>query len=62
LKEKIFFNMSERASQMLKEDLESLGPTRITEVAKAQKNAVAICKRLEEEGRIVIGGSGEELV
>ena len=62
LKEKVFSNMSERASNMLKEDLESLGPTRITEVDKAQKKAVAICKRLEEEGRIIIGGAGEELV
>jgi flagellar motor switch protein FliG len=62
LKDKVFSNMSERASNMLKEDLESLGPTRITEVDKAQKKAVAICKRLEEEGRIIIGGIGEELV
>lgn len=62
LKDKVFSNMSERASNMLKEDLESLGPTRITEVDKAQKKAVAICKRLEEEGRIIIGGLGEELV
>ncbi len=62
LKEKIFSNMSEQASQMLKEDLEALGPTRITEVDKAQKKAVAICKRLEEEGIIIIGRAGEELV
>lgn len=62
LKKKVFSNMSERASNMLKEDLESLGPTRISEVDKAQKKAVAICKRLEEEGRIILGGAGEELV
>lgn len=62
LKEKIFKNMSERAAGMLKEDLESLGPTKISEVEKAQQKIVAVCKRLEEEGKIVIGGGGEELV
>ena len=62
LKEKVFSNMSERAATMLKEDLESLGPTKISEVEKAQQKIVATCKRLEEEGKLVIGGAGEELV
>lgn len=62
LKTKIFSNMSERASTMLKEDLESLGPIKISEVDRAQKRTVAVCKRLEEEGKIAIGGAGEELV
>ncbi len=62
LQDKIFSNMSERAATMLKEDLESLGPTKISEVEKAQQKIVSTCKRLEEEGKLVIGGAGEELV
>ncbi|MEE8260092.1 MAG: flagellar motor switch protein FliG, partial [Nitrospinaceae bacterium] len=62
LKEKIFSNMSERASTMLKEDLEAMGLTKITEVERSQQKIVSIVKRLEEEGRIIIGGGGEELV
>ena len=62
MKNKIFVNMSQRAATMLKEDLESMGPTRISDVEKAQQKIVAACKRLEEEGKIVIGGSGEQLV
>ena len=56
LKEKLFSNMSERASLMLKEDLESMGPTKISDVEKAQQKIIAICKTLEESGKIAIGG------
>jgi len=62
LKDKLFSNMSERASLMLKEDLESLGPTKISDVEKAQQKVIAICKKLEEDGKIVIGGGGDALV
>ncbi|MFQ5716535.1 MAG: flagellar motor switch protein FliG [Nitrospinales bacterium] len=62
LKEKIFNNMSERASLMLKEDLESLGPTKISDVEKAQQKIISTCKRLEEEGRIALGGGSDEYV
>ncbi len=62
LKEKIFSNMSERASSMLKEDLEAMGLTKITEVERSQQKIVSVVKRLEEEGRIVVGGGGEDLV
>ena len=62
LKDKIFSNMSERASSMLKEDLEAMGLTKITEVERAQQKIVSVVKRLEEEGRLVVGGGGEELV
>ena len=63
LREKWFNNMSERAGLMLKEDLESLGPTKISEVEKAQQKIIGVCKKLEEDGKIVIGGAGgEELV
>jgi flagellar motor switch protein FliG len=62
MKNKVFSNMSQRAAQMLREDLESLGPTKISEVEKAQSKVIAVCKRLEDEGKISIGGSGETLV
>lgn len=62
LKEKLFDNMSERASMMLREDLESLGPTKISEVEKAQQKIIAVCKKLEEDGKIMISGGADTLV
>ena len=62
LKEKLFNNMSERASLMLKEDLESLGPTKIKDVEAAQQKVITVCKKLEEEGKLVIGGGDDTLV
>ena len=62
LKEKLFSNMSERAGLMMKEDLESLGPKKISEVQKAQQKVIAVCKKLEEDGKIVIGGGADEMV
>ena len=62
LKEKLFFNMSERASDMLKDDLENLPPTKLADVEKAQKVVIEVCKKLEAEGKIEVGGAGEELV
>jgi flagellar motor switch protein FliG len=60
LKEKLYSNMSERASLMLKEDLESLGPTKLKDVEIAQQKVIAVCKKLEEEGKISLGGSDED--
>ena len=48
LKEALFSNMSERVAVMLKEDLESLGPMKTSEVEKAQQNIICMCKQLEE--------------
>ena len=62
LKEKLFSNMSERAALMMKEDLESLGPKKISEVQKAQQKVIEVCKKLEEAGKIVIGGGADEMV
>jgi len=62
LKEKLFSNMSERAAVMLKEDLESLGPKKISEVEKSQQKVIEVCKKLEEAGKIVIGGGADEMV
>ena len=62
LKEKLFFNMSERASDMLKDDLENLPPSKLADVEKEQKKIIEVCKKLEGEGKIQVGGAGEELV
>jgi len=62
LKEKLFDNMSDRAGMMLKDDLEALGPTKITDVEQAQQKIIAVCKKMEVEGTIMIGGGGEEMV
>ncbi|HEY9161800.1 MAG TPA: flagellar motor switch protein FliG [Desulfomonilia bacterium] len=60
LKEKIFTNMSSRAAEMLKEDLESMGPVRIADVETAQQNIIRIARKLERLGRLVIAGKGRE--
>ena len=63
LKEKIFNNMSKRAADMLRDDLEAQGPVRLSEVEEAQKEILMIAKRLSDEGQIALGGSGgEEMV
>ncbi|VAX20173.1 Flagellar motor switch protein FliG [hydrothermal vent metagenome] len=62
LKEKVFANMSERAALMMKEDLEAMGPVRLSDVEQAQQAILRTVKRLEEEGKIVLAGGGEELV
>ena len=62
LKEKLFENMSERASMMLKEDLESLGPMKISEVEAAQQKVIAVVKKLEEDGKVIVSGGGDEMV
>ena len=58
IKELIFSSMSQRASEMLREDLEVLGPVKVSDVEKAQQNLVKVARRLEEEGKVVIGGRG----
>ncbi len=63
LKEMIFKNMSERASAMLKEELEYLGPVRLKDVENAQKDILDIARRLEEQGEIILSrGEEEELI
>jgi flagellar motor switch protein FliG len=62
LKEKIFRNMSQRAAEMLKDDLESRGPVRLSEVEGAQKEILAIVRKMAEAGTIQLGGKGEEFV
>jgi len=60
LREKIFKNMSQRAAEMLRDDLEAKGPVRISEVEAEQKEILKIVRKLADEGQIVIGGAGEE--
>jgi flagellar motor switch protein FliG len=64
IKEKIFRNISKRASDLLKEDLESMGPVKLSDVEKAQQEIINVAKRLESEGKIMIarGGDGDALV
>ncbi len=60
LKEKIFKNMSQRAAEMLRDDLESKGPVKLSEVEGAQREILRSIRRLAEEGQIVMGGKGNE--
>lgn len=63
LKEKIYGAMSERAATMLRDDLEAMGPQKVSEVEGAQREIVKIVRRLEEEGKIIIGiGEDTEMV
>ncbi len=61
LQEKFFKNLSERAATMIREDLEIMGPVRLSEVETAQQNIVKIVRRLESEGRIMIGRGGGDV-
>jgi flagellar motor switch protein FliG len=56
LKAKIFKNLSQRASQMLEEDLTMMGPVRLSDVETAQQNILNIARRLEKEGKLVLAG------
>lgn len=60
LREKIFKNMSQRAAEMMREDLESKGPVRLSEVESNQKEILKIVRRLSDEGQLVLGGKSEE--
>jgi flagellar motor switch protein FliG len=60
LKEKIFNNMSERAAQLIREDMEYMGPVRLSDVENAQQKIVDIVRRLEDAGEIFVSGRGGE--
>ncbi len=63
MKEKIFANMSSRAADMIRDDLEAMGPVRLSEVELMQQSIVKIAMKLEEEGKLVLGtGGGDEFV
>ncbi len=62
LKEKFFKNMSRRAAEMMRDDLEAKGPVRLSDVEAAQKEVLAVARRMADAGEISLGGSGEEFV
>ncbi|MDO9142431.1 MAG: FliG C-terminal domain-containing protein, partial [Methylobacter sp.] len=62
LKDKIFSNMSKRAAEMLRDDLEASPPAKLSEVELAQKDILAIAKKLSEAGEIQLGGGADELI
>jgi flagellar motor switch protein FliG len=58
MREKIFKNMSSRAAEMMREDLESKGPVKLSEVEAQQKQMLQIVRRLADEGQIMLSGKG----
>ncbi len=60
LRERIFRNMSQRAAETMREDLDSKGPVRLSEVETEQKEILKTVRRLADEGQIVLGGGGED--
>lgn len=62
LKEKIFANMSKRAAELLRDDLEAKGPVKLSEVEGSQKEILTIARRMADAGEINLGGGGEEML
>jgi len=62
LKEKIFKNMSKRAAELLKDDLDAKGPIKLSEVEGAQKEILIIARRMADAGEINLGGGGEQML
>lgn len=60
LREKIFKNMSQRAAEMMREDLESKGPVKLSEVEAQQREILTVIRRLADEGQLTLGAKGEE--
>jgi flagellar motor switch protein FliG len=60
LTEKVFQNLSQRAAEMLREDMEVMGPVRLRDVEQAQMEILSAAKRLEAEGRVIFPGKGKE--
>jgi flagellar motor switch protein FliG len=63
LKDKIYKNMSQRAATILKEEMQTKGPVRVSDVEKAQQSIVKVARKLEADGKLILSGrSGEEFV
>ncbi|MHC4698604.1 MAG: flagellar motor switch protein FliG, partial [Planctomycetota bacterium] len=60
LQDKIFRNMSDRATELIKEDMEYMGPVRVSDVEAAQQKIVDVVRRLEDAGELIISGRGGE--
>ena len=64
MRDVFFSNMSERAAGYLQDDMEAMGPVRLSEVEEVQQQIIALALRLEEEGKLMFlgAGGGEEIV
>lgn len=62
IREKIFANMSKRAADMMRDDLEVKGPVRLSEVDAAQKEVLAAARKLADAGQLSLGGAGDDYV
>lgn len=62
LQSKIFLNMSKRAAELLRDDLEAKGPVRVSEVEAAQREILTIARRMADSGEITLGNAGEEMI
>jgi len=60
MRERVFANMSSRAADALREDLESKGPVRLSDVETQQKEILKLVRRLSDEGEVMLGGGGDE--
>jgi len=60
VQEKVFGNMSKRAAELLKDDLEAKGPVKVSDVETAQKEILAVARRMADAGEITLGGGGGE--
>ncbi len=62
LRDKVFKNMSKRAAELMREDLASMGPVKVSDVESAQKEILTVARRMADAGEIVLGGSGEQMI
>jgi len=62
IQEKIFGNMSKRAAELLRDDLDAKGPVRVTDVDEAQKQIVAAARQLVDDGKLMLGSGGNDFV
>ncbi|MEM7101065.1 MAG: flagellar motor switch protein FliG [Pseudomonadota bacterium] len=62
LQQKVFSNMSKRAAELLQDDMEAKGPVRLSDVETSQKEILVVARRLAEDGEIMLGGGGDEMV
>ncbi|MDH3977272.1 MAG: flagellar motor switch protein FliG [Gammaproteobacteria bacterium] len=62
IQEKIFNNMSKRAAELLRDDLDAKGPVRITDVEEAQKEIVSAARQLVDDGKMMMGSAGNDFV
>ncbi|MEE3239730.1 MAG: flagellar motor switch protein FliG [Pseudomonadota bacterium] len=62
LREKIYNNMSARAAELLRDDLEATGPTKLSDVEAAQREILTIARRMADDGEIILGGPGEQML